>query len=136
MTHLGIHLVDALTALGARPRLDAVRLDRRGANSSDLGGVALGRWGDVPLALRTSWLVRPGGLEVVFNGTVATASLRDGTLEIAADQGAPERWVGAPPDAAEAVRAFLVRLRSRKLDDDGLRAAVTAHEVIERAAVL
>jgi predicted dehydrogenase len=136
MTHLGIHLVDAMTALGARPRLDAVRLDRRGANASDVGGAGLGRWGDVPLTLRTSWVVRPGGLEVVINGSAATAALRDGTLEIAADLGAPERWVGAPPDAAEAVRAFLARLRARKLDDDGLRAAVAAHEVIERATVL
>lgn len=136
MTHLGIHLVDAMTALGARPRLDAVRLDRRGANASDVGGAGLGRWGDVPLTMRTSWVVRPGGLEVVINGTAATAALRDGTLEIAADLGAPERWVGAPPDAAEAVRAFLARLRARKLGDDGLRAAVAAHEVIERATVL
>jgi predicted dehydrogenase len=136
MTHLGIHLVDALAALGARPRLDAVRLQRRPAGSSDLGGVALGRWGDVPLTLRTSWVARPGGLEIIVNGTVATAALRDGTLEIAADLGAPERWVGAPPDAAEAVRAFLARLRARKLEDDGLRAAVTAHEVIERAPVV
>ena len=136
MTHLGIHLVDALTALGARPRLDAVRLDRRGANTNDVGGAGLGRWGDVPLTLRTSWVVRPGGLEVVINGTAATAALRDGTLEIAADLGTPERWVGAPPDAAEAVRAFLARLRARRLEDDGLRAAVTAHEVIARATVL
>ncbi|MGZ4165097.1 MAG: Gfo/Idh/MocA family protein [Solirubrobacteraceae bacterium] len=136
MTHLGIHLVDALTALGARPRLDAVRLDRRGADRSDLGGVAVGRWGDVPLTVRTSWIVRPGGLEVVINGTVATAALRDGTLEIAADLGAPERWVGAPPDVGEAVRAFLARLRARHLEEDGLRAAVTAHEVIDRAPVL
>ena len=137
MTHLGIHLVDAMSALGVRPRLDAVRLDRRGASgTSDLGGVALGRWGDVPLTLRTSWVTRPGGLEVVINGTAATAALRDGTLEITADLGAPERWVGAPPDAAEAVRAFLARLRARKLEDDGLRVAVAAHEVIDRAAVL
>ena len=136
MTHLGIHLVDAMTALGPRPRLDAVRLDRRGANDSDFGGAAVGRWGDVPLTLRTSWVARPGGFEVVINGTAATAALRDGTLEIAADLGAPERWVGAPPDAAEAVRAFLARLRARRLEDDGLRAAVTAHEVIARATVL
>jgi predicted dehydrogenase len=136
MTHLGIHLVDAMAALGARPRLDAVRLDRRGAGHSDVGGSGLGRWGDIPLTLRTSWVVRPGGFEVVINGTAATAALRDGTLEIAAEVGAPERWVGAPPDAAEAVRAFLARLRARRLEDDGLRAAVAAHEVIERATVL
>ena len=136
MTHLGIHLVDALTALGARPRLDAVRLDRHATSDSDVGGAGLGRWGDVPLTLRTSWVIRPGGLELVINGTAATAALRDGTLEIAADLGAPERWVGAPPDAGEAVRAFLARLRSRKLGDGGLRAAVAAHEVIERASVL
>ena len=136
MTDFGIHLVDALTALGVRPRLDAVLLDRRRSGATDLGGVAVGRWGDVPLSLRTSWLSRPGGLEVVINGTVATASLRDGTLEIAADHGAPERWVGAPPDPAEAVRAFLDRLRTRRLEVGGLRDTVTAHEIIERTPAL
>jgi predicted dehydrogenase len=136
MIDLGIHLVDALTALGIPPQLEALRVDRRRGERADLGGVAVGLWGDVPLTLRTSWVARPGGLELTVNGTVATASLRDGTLEIAADQGAPERWVGAPPDPAEAVRAFLARLRARRLDVNGLRDAVAAHEVIERAALL
>src|SRR5947209_1599591 len=45
MTDQGIHLVDALTALGVRPRLDAARLDRRTGNRTDVGGGALGRWG-------------------------------------------------------------------------------------------
>ncbi|MGZ4310676.1 MAG: hypothetical protein ACXVR1_01090 [Solirubrobacteraceae bacterium] len=44
--------------------------------------------------------------------------------------------MGAPPDVGEAVRAFLARLRARHLEEDGLRAAVTAHEVIDRAPVL
>lgn len=136
MTDLGIDLVDALTALGVRPRIDAVRLDRRRGDRTNLGGVAVGRWGDVPLTLRTSWVTRPGGLELVVNGTVSTATLRDGALEIATDQGAPERWVGAPPDPAEAVRAFFDRLRTRRLDVDGLRPVVAAHETIERAAAL
>ncbi len=136
MTDLGIHLVDALTALGARPRLDAVRLDRRWGDRADVGGVAVGRWGDVPLSLRASWIVRPGGLELVVNGTVATAVVRDGTLELSGELGAPERWIGAPPDPAEAVRAFFARLRSRRLDLNGLQEVVSAHEVIERAAVL
>ena len=136
MTDLGIHLVDALTALGIRPRLEAVRVERRRGERADLGGVAVGRWGDVPLTLRTSWVTRPGGLELIVNGTLATASLRDGTLELAAGQGAPERWVGAPPDPAEAVRAFFQRLRTRRLEVNGLRDAVAAHELIERAPVL
>lgn len=136
MTDHGIHLVDALTALGARPRLDAVRLDRRRGDRNDVGGVALGRWGDVPLSVRASWIVRPGGLELVINGTSATAVVRDGTLEVSADLGAPERWIGAPPDPAEGVRAFFQRLRSRRLDLKGLEAVVSAHEVLERAAVL
>jgi predicted dehydrogenase len=136
MTDLGIHLVDALSALGIPPQLEALRVDRRRGERGDLGGVAVGVWGDVPLTLRTSWVTRPGGLELTVNGTVATAALRDGTLEIAPDQGAPERWVGAPPDPAEAVRAFFQRLRTRRLDVDGLRDAVAAHEVIERAALL
>jgi predicted dehydrogenase len=136
MTDLGIHLVDALTALGLPPHLEAVRVDRRSGEPGDLGGVAVGLWGDAPLTLRTSWVTRPGGLELTVNGTIATASLRDGTLEITPDQGAPERWVGAPPDPAEAVRAFFQRLRTRRLEPNGLRDAVAAHEVIARATVL
>jgi predicted dehydrogenase len=133
MTDLGIHLVDALVALGARPRLDAISIDRRGRGRTDVGGVAVGRWADVPLSLRASQIVRPGGIELVVNGSSATATLRDGTLELVSDQGAPERWVGAPPDPAEAVRAFLQRLRTRRLDLNGLQDAIRAHEVLERA---
>ena len=136
MIDLGIPLVDALGALGARPRLDAVRLDRRRGDRSDLGGVAVGAWGDVPLSLRVSWAVRPGGLEVVVNGAAGTAVLRDGTLELSAELGVPERWIGAPPDPAEAVRAFFARLRSRRLGANGLEDAIRAHEILERAAAL
>ena len=136
MTTLGLDLVDALAALGTRPRLDAVRLDRRRGAPADTGGVAVGRWGDVPLSLRTSSVVRPGGVEVTVNGTVATAVLRDGTLEVSSDLGAPERWIGSPPDPAEGVRHFFARLRTRRLDLNGLRDAVAAHEVIEGAAAM
>jgi predicted dehydrogenase len=136
MIDLGIHLVDALAALGSRPRLDAVSVDRRARGRTDLGGVAVGRWADVPLTLRASEVVRPGGLELVVNGSSATAAVRDGTLELVSDQGAPERWVGAPPDPAEAVRAFFDRLRTRRLDLNGLQDMIRAHEVLERAAAL
>jgi predicted dehydrogenase len=136
MVDLGIHLVDALAALGSRPRLDAVSADRRSRGRTDLGGVAVGRWADVPLSLRASDIVRPGGLELVINGSSATAALRDGTLELATDRGAPERWVGAPPDPGEAVRAFFHRLRTRRLELNALQDAIRAHEVLERAAAL
>lgn len=136
LVDLGIPLVDALTALGARPRLDAVRIDRRRGDRTDAGGAAVGSWGDVPLSLRVSWAVRPGGLELVVNGAGGTAVVRDGTLELSGDLGAPERWIGAPPDPAEAVRAFFARLRSRRLSTNGLEDAVRAHEIIERAAAL
>jgi predicted dehydrogenase len=136
MAELGIHLVDALAALGATPRLDAVTLDRRPGGPADLGGVAVGRWGDVPLGLRVSQVVRPAGLELIVNGAVATAVLRDGTLELTGELGAPERWIGAPPDPAEAVRAFLQRLRTRRLHLHGLQDAISAHEVIERGAAV
>jgi predicted dehydrogenase len=136
LVDLGIHLVDALAALGSRPRLDAVSADRRSRGRADLGGVAVGRWADVPLSLRASDIVRPGGLELVINGSSATAALRDGTLELATDRGAPERWVGAPPDPGEAVRAFFHRLRTRRLELNALQDAIRAHEVLERAAAL
>ena len=136
MAELGIHLIDALIALGATPRLDAVTLDRRPGGPADLGGVAVGRWGDVPLSLRVSQVVRPAGLELIVNGAVATAVLRDGVLELTGEVGGPERWVGAPPDPAEAVRAFFARLRTRRLSLTGLQDAISAHEVIERGAAV
>jgi predicted dehydrogenase len=136
MVDLGIHLIDALAALGSRPRLEAVSADRRARGGVDVGGVALGRWTDAPLSLRVSQIVRPAGLEVVVNGSGGSAVLRDGTLELAGDHGAPERWVGAPPDPAEAVRAFLQRLRARRLELNGLQDALAAHEALERATAL
>ncbi|HWE09816.1 MAG TPA: hypothetical protein VG325_10695 [Solirubrobacteraceae bacterium] len=136
MINLGIHLVDALGTLGAGPRLDAVGADRRARDRIELGGVAVGRWADVPLSLRASEMARPGGVELVVNGSSGTAALRDGTLELLSDQRAPERWVGAPPDPAEAVRAFLQRVRTRRLGLNGLQDAIRAHEVLDRAAVL
>lgn len=133
---LGLHLIDALTALGSRPQLEAVSVDRRAQGRADVGGVALGRWTDAPLTVRVSQIVRPGGLEVVVNGSAGTAAVRDGALELTGDHGAPERWVGAPPDPAESVRAFLQRVRTRRLEVNGLRDALAAHEVLERAVVV
>jgi hypothetical protein len=62
--------------------------------------------------------------------------LRDGTLEILADDGTRERWIGPPPDAGEALRAFANRLRTRRLELNGLEPAIRAQEAIERAVVL
>jgi predicted dehydrogenase len=133
---LGMHLVDAFATLRSVPRLDAVSLDRGPAGSTDLGGAALGRWTGVPLSFRTSWITRPAGLELTINGALATAVLHDGTLEIHADDGARERWVGPPPDAGEALRAFANRLRTRRLELGGLEPAIRAQAAIERAVVL
>jgi predicted dehydrogenase len=130
---LAIHLVDALAALGELPRLDAVSLDR--GDLGDLGGAAVGRWGAVPLTLRCSWVTRPGGLELIVDGARASAVLREGTLELSDGTGSPERWVGSPPDAGEAMRAFAARLRARRLPRDGLTDVIRAHEVVERATV-
>jgi predicted dehydrogenase len=130
---LALHLVDALAALSADepPRLAAVALDR-GAGRGDLGGVALGAWAGVPLTVRASWATRPGGLELVVSGSAATATVREGVLELIRDGGA-ERWVGAPPDAGAALRAFAARLRARRLPRDGLAPAVRAQERLEAA---
>jgi predicted dehydrogenase len=130
---LGLHLVDAFSALGTLPVLEAVTLDRGRPGNTDLGGVAIGRWGEVPLSLHTSWVTRPAGFELSLAGSGATATVREGTLELAGADGAPERWVGAPPDAGVAVRAFLDRLRRRRFARDGLGAAIRAQEALERA---
>lgn len=135
---LAIHLVDAFSALGDLPRLMAVSLDRDrdGASRGDLGGSALGRWRDVPITLRTSWVTRPPGLELTISGARATAVLRDGSLELVSGRGSPERWIGAPPDAGDALRAFAARLRVRRLGRDGLAPAIRAQDALERAVLL
>jgi predicted dehydrogenase len=130
---LAIHLVDAFATLGEAPRLLAVSLDRDGAARGDVGGSVLGRWRDVPLTLRASWVTRPPGLELSVSGARATAVLRDGSLEIVSESGSGERWIGAPPDAGDALRAFTVRLRARRFGHDELAPAIRAQEALERA---
>jgi predicted dehydrogenase len=125
---LALHLVDALAVLvpDEPPLVAAVTLDRVG-----LGGAAVGRAGGVPLTLRAGWAVRPGGLELVVEGSAGTAVLRDGVLELGA-----ERWIGPPPDAGEAVRAFASCLRARRFPRDGLERAVQAQRVLEAAVAI
>ena len=130
---LGLHLVDAFSTLGATATLDVVTLDRGRPGAADFGGAGAGRWGEVPMTLRTSWVTRPAGVELTLTGAAGTARIREGTLELSGGEGAPERWVGAPPDAGESVRAFLDRLRTRRFARDGLGPAIRAQETIERA---
>jgi predicted dehydrogenase len=135
---LALHFVDALAALRADepPALHAVALDRPGAGPADVGGTAVGTWAGVPLTVRTSWAARPGGLELVLTGAAGTATLRDGVLELDRGGAEPERWVGPPPDAGEAVRAFATRLRTRRFARDGLAPAVQAQALLEAAVRL
>jgi predicted dehydrogenase len=135
---MALHLVDALASLpgGESPSLAAVALDRPGAGRADVGGVALGTWAGAPLTLRASWATRPGGLELTVTGGAGTASVRDGALELTGGSGAPERWVGAPPDAGEALRAFAARLRARRFPRDGLAGTVRAQELLEAAVAV
>jgi predicted dehydrogenase len=132
---LALHVVDALAALRADepPALHAVTFDRPGGAPGDVGGTALGTWAGVPLAVRASWAARPGGLELVVTGAAATATLREGVLELDHGAGEPERWVGPPPDAGEAVRAFANHLRARRFPRDGLAPAVQAQALLEAA---
>jgi len=132
---LALHVVDALAALRADepPALHAVTLDRAGAGRADVGGMGIGTWAGAPLTVRASWAARPGGLEVVIAGAAGTATLREGVLELDRGRGTPERWVGPPPDAGEAVRAFANRLRARRFPRDGLAPAVEAQAVLEAA---
>ncbi len=132
---LALHLVDALSTLPADepPTLAAVALDRPAGRRGDVGGAGVGTWAGVPLVVRAGWASRPGGLELVVEGAAGTARLREGVLELLRGSGEPERWVGAPPDAADAVREFFVRLQSRRLPRDGLAPAVRAQAVLEAA---
>jgi predicted dehydrogenase len=132
---LGLHLVDALAVLrpDEPPRLAAVARDRSAPGQGDIGGVALGSWAGAPLTVRASWATRPGGLELVVSGAAGTATLRDGVLELSGSRGRSERWVGAPPDAGEALRAFAARLRTQRFPGDGLAPAIRAQEWLEAA---
>jgi predicted dehydrogenase len=132
---LALHLVDSLAALQVddAPSLAAVALDRAEAGLSDVGGVAIGTWAGAPLTVRAGWATRPGGLELVVSGAAGTAALHDGVLELIGERGDAERWVGAPPDAGEAVRAFAARLRARRFARDGLAPAIRAQERLEAA---
>jgi predicted dehydrogenase len=132
---LALHLVDALAALQVdeAPSVAAVALDRAAPGEGDVGGIALGTWAGAPLTVRASWAIRPGGLELVVSGAAGTATLHDGVLELTAERGSAERWVGAPPDAGEAVRAFAARLRARRFPRDGLAPAIRAQERLEAA---
>jgi predicted dehydrogenase len=132
---LALHVVDALVALRADepPSLHAVALDRAAGGPGDIGGTAVGTWAGAPLSVRASWAARPGGLEVIVTGAAGTATLREGVLELDRGAGAPERWVGPPPDAGEAVRAFANRLRARRFPRDGLAPAVEAQALLEAA---
>jgi predicted dehydrogenase len=133
---LAIHLIDALAVLGPSPRLDAVMPDRDRAAATDLGGTAIGRWAGAPVTVRASWATSPGGLRITVSAAAATAVLQDGSLDILGRDGSRERWVGAPPDAGEALRGFAERLRTRRMDLAGLEPAIRAQEIIERATVL
>jgi predicted dehydrogenase len=132
---LALHLVDALAALrpDEPPSLAAAALDRAAPGQGDLGGVALGTWAGAPVTVRASWATRPGGLEFVVPGAAGTAAVRDGVLELIGARGGVQRWVGAPPDAGEAVRAFAARLRARRFPHDGLAPAIRAQEWLEAA---
>jgi predicted dehydrogenase len=132
---LALHLLDALATLAQEPpTLAAVTLDRDGRG--DVGGAALGSWAGVPLTLRAGWATRPGGLELAIAGATGTATLRDGVLELERELGGAERWVGAPPDAGESLRAFAARLRARRFPRDGLAPAVAAQRTLEAAVPL
>jgi predicted dehydrogenase len=135
---LGLHLLDAVASLPGDepPALAAVTLDRGTVGLGDVGGAGVGTWGGVPLVVRASWAVRPGGLEVVVAGASGTAVLRDGVLELSRGGLLPERWVGAPPAAAESVRAFCDRLRTRRFPRDGLAPAVRAQQMLESAVAV
>ena len=124
---LALHLVDALSVLSPDepPVVAATTLD------AGLGGAAVGRAAGVPLTVRAGWATSPGGLELVVAGSAGTAVLRDGVLELG-----DERWVGPPPDAGEAVRAFAACLRARRFPRDGLERAARAQHVLESAIAL
>jgi predicted dehydrogenase len=129
---LAVHLLDALAFLGEPPRLDAVSLDR-GPGGRDVGGAGIGRWGSIPLVLRASAASADAGVRITADGSRARAVIVDGVLELVDADGDSERWVGGPPDAGEAVRAFLDRLRRRAFPRDPLAGVMRAQATAERA---
>ena len=129
---LAVHLLDALSLLGETPRLDAVTLDAR-TGGDDLGGAAVGRWGPAPLVVRGSLAAHAPQLRLALQGSRTSAVLRDGSLELRDGAGSPDRWIGAPPDPGEPVRAFVARLRRREFPRRPLAGPARAQAIAEQA---
>ncbi len=111
---LGTHLLDALSWLrpGHRLEVEHARVVTAAGVRSDVGGSALLSWDDeVPAAVHTSWLARPGGLHLALEGTAATATVQDGTLTLTG--GRSQSWTAEPPDARRALQAFVADLRGQ-----------------------
>ena len=95
------------------------------------------RWARGPArrcTVRASWATRPGGLELTRDrrGRHGARCAR-ACSSSRATAASPQRWVGAPPDAGEALRAFTARLRARRFPRAGLTPAVSAQELLEAA---
>ena len=107
---LGTHLLDVLRWLrpGVELTVDSAQLSVVPDQALDVAGTAQLAFADgVPCTVRASWVDHPGGLRVRLEGEQASAVVEDGRLTVA---GREERS-GPPPDARDALRAFVADLR-------------------------
>ncbi|WP_214415048.1 Gfo/Idh/MocA family protein [Sphaerisporangium fuscum] len=109
---LGTHLLDTLLWLRPdhRLRVRQAQLTTVPALELDIGGSAVLAWDDdVHATITASWDTHPGGLRVLLEGTVDTATVDDGTLTLASGPS----WTGEGPDARTALRAFIADIRGQ-----------------------
>jgi predicted dehydrogenase len=109
---LGTHLLDALRWLRPNAALTVRGARRTTATDQalEVAGTAELTWGEaVPCTVGASWISGPGGLSIRLEGTDATALVDGGRLTVTGPE--PLRREGTPPDARDALRAFVAGLR-------------------------
>jgi hypothetical protein len=83
----------------------------------------------VPCTVHASWVYHPGALRVRLEGEQASAVVEDGRLTVT---GRGERG-GPPPDARDALRAFVADLRGEPVWDRPTTAdAVAVAKLVDR----
>jgi predicted dehydrogenase len=130
---LGTHLLDTLRWLRPDAALTAqsAYLTTEADQALEVAGTAELTWGEaVPCTVGASWISTPGGLSIRLEGTDATALVEGGSLTVTGADPFSCEWT--PPDARDALRAFIAGLRGDLAADLPTTAdAITVAELVD-----